>query len=60
MEVDPIMAQLTQSVIVDGTSSKPISILSSVPRGTVLGPLLYITDMISSTLCLFADDYNLY
>ena len=54
----------TMSVVVDGEKSEPVSVLSGVPQGTVLGPLLfliYINDMpnvISSGtyIHLFADD----
>ena len=60
------LTQRTQSVVVDGASSQPVSVLSGVPQGTVLGPLmflLYINDIaagISSLLRLFADDCLLY
>ena len=60
------LTQRTQSVVVDGASSQPVSVLSGVPQGTVLGPLmflLYINDIaagISSSLRLFADDCLLY
>ena len=58
----------TQSVLVDGTKSTEEAVLSGVPQGTVLGPLmflLYINDMPSQvqrdTRCrLFADDSLLY
>ena len=56
------LTQRTQSVVVDGASSKSTSVLSGVPQGTVLGPLMFllyindITDEVSSTLHLFADD----
>ena len=60
------LTQHTQSVVVDGVSSPPVRVLSGVPQGTVLGPLmflLYINDIatgISSPLRLFADDCLLY
>ena len=60
------LTQRTRSVVVDGASSKPTSVLSGVPQGTVLGPLMFllyindITDEVSSTLRLFADDCMLY
>ena len=56
------LTERTQSVIVGGAFSKPVSVLSFVPQGIVLGPLLFllyinnITDRVSSTLRLFADD----
>ena len=52
------LTERSQSVVVDGASSKSVSVLSGVPQGTVLGflmSLLYIndiTDRVSSTLCL--------
>ena len=55
-----------RSVVVDGVSSPPVHVLSGVPQGTVLGPLmflLYINDIgydCSSTIRLFADDTILY
>ena len=57
-----------QTVIVDGSESSPLPVLSGVPQGTVLGPLLflvYINDIAKDLshgthLRLFADDSLLY
>ena len=55
-----------QHVVVNGASSKWAPVLSGVPQGTVLGPilfLLFINDLpssVSSSVKLFADDSVLY
>ena len=57
-----------QRVVLDGTASTDSQVLSGVPQGTVLGPLLFllyvndIGDKISpqTTIKLFADDALLY
>ena len=55
-----------QKVVVEGETSKTLNILSGVPQGTFLGPLmflLYINDIstgIGSSIHLFADDCVLY
>ena len=56
----------SQCVVLDNELSSFIPVLSGVPQGRVLGPLmflLYINDIvkgINSPLCLFADDCLLY
>ena len=60
------LTQRTQCVVLNSESSSPVSVMSGVPQGTVLGPLmflLYINDItkdINSPLRLFADDCLLY
>ena len=55
-----------QQVVVNGRASNTADVLSGVPQGTVLGPMLFllyindITDGVSSTMRLFADDSILY
>ena len=66
--IEELLVGRTQSVLVDGTKSPEEAVLSGVPQGTVLGPLmflLYINDMPSQvqrdTRCrLLADDSLLY
>ena len=56
----------TQRVVCDGEISDSKQVLSGVPQGTVLGPLLFllyvndIPDNINSTVRLFADDCLVY
>ena len=55
-----------QCVVVDGESSQSSPVISGVPQGTVLGPLLflvYVNDLpnqVSSHMRLFADDCIIY
>ena len=58
----------TQQVVVDGCNSDSTAVMSGVPQGTVMGPLLfflYINDLPSvvdpgTTVRLFADDCLIY
>ena len=57
---------INQQVIVEGESSKPCSVDSGIPQGSVLGRLLFlchINDLpqrVTSRVRLFADDCLLY
>ena len=52
------LTQHTQSVVVDGTSSPSVYVLSGVPQGTVLGPLMIIL-MILLMKCHLPSAYSL-
>ncbi len=55
-----------QKVVVNGESSRREAVLSGVPQGSVLGPVLFILfindlpEVISATSKLFADDTKIY
>ena len=60
------LSERSQKVVLDGQASDPVPVLSGVPQGSVLGPvlfLIFINDLpenISSSVLLFADDCVLY
>ena len=64
--IESWLTRRSQCVVLDGETSNPVPVLSGVPQGTVLGPLmflLYINDIandIDSPLRMFADDCLLY
>ena len=64
--IEDFLSRRTQSVVVDGKTSKSLKVTSGVPQGTVLGPLLFLCyindlpDRVKSSVRLFADDCLLY
>ena len=60
------LSDRSQSVVLDGISSRPHTVTSGVPQGTVLAPLLFllyindITTSVNSTIRLYADDVLIY
>ena len=53
-------------VVIEGEASEKVTADSSVPQGTVLGPILFLCHIedqpqaVTSQVCLFADDCLLY
>ena len=60
------LSRRTQKVVLDGQASDPVAVLSGVPQGSVLGPILFLIfinnlpDNIRSSVRLFADNCILY
>ena len=60
--VEDFLYYRTQKVVLSSEESLSVSVISGVPQGTVLGPLLvliYTNDLpnsVSSSVSLFADD----
>ena len=64
--ITAFLTNRTQIVKVNGTKSYPASVLSGIPQGSVLGPILFILyindlpDEISSEAYLYADDTKIF
>ena len=60
------LSEHSQKVVLDGQASDPVLVLSGVPQGSVLGPVLFLIfindlpDNIRSSVRFFADDCVLY
>ena len=61
-----VLSERYQKVVLDGQASNPVLVISGVPQGLVLGPVLFLIfindlpDNIRSYVRLFADDCVLY
>lgn len=64
--IGSFLSNRSQNVIIDGKSSSSSPVVSGVPQGTVLGPLLFLAfindlpECVKSYIRLFADDLILY
>ena len=64
--IQAFLSNRTQTVVVDGASSDPEPVVSGVPQGSVLGPILFLVfindlpQQVQSRTRLFADDCTLY
>ena len=63
--IDQFLHNRTQCVVLDGASSEPVRVVSGVPQGSVLGPLLFLLytaelfSILENRLVGYADDSTL-
>ena len=64
--VNAFLSGRTQEVVVNGSNSAKAPVLSGIPQGTVLGPVIFVVyvndllDNISSSGVMFADDTKIF
>ena len=64
--IKEFLSNRTQIVKVNGTESKSVPVISGIPQGSVLGPILFVLyindlpDKLISNVYLFADDTKLF
>ena len=64
--IEAFLSDRTQHVVVDGESSNTAPVISGVPQGSVLGPILFLAfindmpDCVKAQCRLFADDSIIY
>ena len=63
--IEHFLANRTQRVVIDGEASSSVPVISGVPQGSVLGPLLFLvyiselSEILENTLVTYADDSTL-
>ena len=64
--IEQFLSNITQRVRVDGSYSSHVDIVSGVPQGSVLGPILFVIytadlfEVVENRLANYADDSTLY
>ena len=64
--IESFLTNRCQRVVLNGVKSSWASVLSGVPQGSVLGPLLFVMfvndmpDVVQSSILIFADDTKIY